>query len=129
MKKIIDFMVAAYTLITPEQYGEKRVEAGIKALNILLIPNGLSLLFCFAPLFHNFAQIENPIVSTICWAIIPGLVIGFSVIKYLETHYLGKYEYIKAQYGAIPKIIMIFVVVFHFLISLFLFCYCATFLL
>lgn len=129
MKKIIDFIVAAYTLFLPQRYNGKRLEAGIKALNILLIPNGLSLIFCIAPFINHVVQIDEPIISTICYAIIPGLIIGFSTKKYLETNYSDKYEYITTKYSKIPKAAMVFVVIFHYIISIFLFCYCATFLL
>lgn len=129
MKKIFDFMVAAYTLFLPQRYGEERIKKGIKALNILLIPNGLSLIFCIAPFINHFVQIDEPIISTICYAIIPGLIIGFSAIKYLETNYSDKYEYITTKYSKIPKVAMVFVVISHYFISIFLFCFCATFLL
>lgn len=128
MKRIIDFMVAAYTLFLPQRFGEKRLEAGITALNILLIPNGMTLFFCIAPFINYFVRIDEPIIYTICYAIIPGLIIGFLSIKYLENNYSDKYEYITTKYSKIPKVAMVFMVIFHYFISLFLFFFCLRFL-
>ena len=128
MKKIIDFMVAAYTLFMPQRYKEKRLEAGILMLNIPLIANGLALFFFVSSLFKNILNLEDSIIITFIYVIIPGIIIGFVVKKYLETNYLDKYEYIKTKFKRIPQIVLINIVVIHFLGSILLFFFCLRFL-
>ena len=128
MKRIIDFMVAAYTLFMPQRYKEKRLEAGILMLNIPLIANGLALFFFVSSLFKNILNLEDSIIITFIYVIIPGIIIGFVVKKYLETNYLDKYEYIKTKFKRIPQIVLINIVVIHFFGSILLFFFCLRFL-
>ena len=121
-------MVAAYTLFMPQRYKEKRLEAGILMLNIPLIANGLALFFFVSSLFKNILNLEDSIIITFIYVIIPGIIIGFVVKKYLETNYLDKYEYIKTKFKRIPQIVLINIVVIHFLGSILLFFFCLRFL-
>ncbi|MBR2195527.1 MAG: hypothetical protein IJ911_07925 [Salinivirgaceae bacterium] len=128
MKKIIDFLVAAYTLFTPQRYKEKRIEFGLWFLNITLAINGFSLLCCFLPIIGKYVKIENIyIYGTFIFCSF--VVIAFSIKKALESFYLSKYEYIKSTFENIPKTIMICVVVVHYFTTIFLVFYCMKFLL
>ena len=128
MKRIIDFMVAAYTLFLPQRFGEKRLEAGVYASTIVFAINGFSVLCCFLPIIGKYVKIENIyIYGTFIFCSF--VVIEFFIKKALESFYLSKYEYIKSTFENIPKIIMICVVVVHYFTTIFLVFYCMKFLL
>ena len=127
MKKIFDFMVAAYTLFLPQRYGEKRIEAGVWILNIILAINEFSLICCILHIVGKYVKIENIYIYG-SFIFCSFIVLYFS-IKKLDSSYLYKYDYIKTKYDNIPQLLMIFVVVAHYLVSIFIVFYCMKFLL
>ncbi len=128
MKRIIDFMVAVYTLILPERDKEKCIGIGVYVLNLFLSMNVFSLLCFFIHFFGSLVHISSMLSKCI--------LIGFTFFvihtlleKILEKHYLGKYEYIRECFISVPKIVMGIIIVVHIPITIFFSVYCLKYIL
>ena len=134
MKRIIDFFVAAYTLFLPQRYEEKRLEVGIFVSSLALTMNGISLFFfslpyvCALPLIGEHIKLSSPKSYGVMIFII-FIVLGYFIKQLLEKTYMGRYDYIKTNFGKIHRIVMMAVVITHYLASIFICFYCMKFLL
>lgn len=130
MKKIIDFMVAVYTLIMPQKYGIKRVEAGIYILTILILLNSYSIVSFTAPFWNFFLQTTDIVIISFIVVVLPTIIVGFIGRWYLEKHYLNIREYKKILRvcSKISRIMAIILVIIHYIVSVFIFFYCLGYL-
>lgn len=121
--KIIDFLVVTYFSIF-KKYGLKGVEAGIYFLLFPLTFNILSLLLYLSYLISNKeGNLKSPVIIFVI-----GLVIAFGARKLLNKIYLIKYEYIKAFSKKYPRILLVFVPIIHWPVSVFFVVYCLKFI-
>lgn len=127
--KIIDFVVALYSVILPQKYGIKRVGAGIFTLTIFVLLNTYSLVSFIAPIWNYFLQTTDIVVISFIVAILPTIFVGFIGRWKLEKYYLNikGYKRILQISCRIPRIVAIIFVVIHYLLSVFFVCYCLSF--
>ena len=130
MMKIIDFVVALYSVILPQKYGIKRVGAGIFTLTIFVLLNTYSLVSFIAPIWNYFLQTTDIVVISFIVVVLPTIFVGFIGRWKLEKYYLNikGYKRILQISCRIPRTIAIIIVIAHYIVSVFLFCYTLNFL-
>lgn len=134
MKKIMDFMVAAYFSLVYKKLDEtSRLERAIYVLNLLFILNIAAIEHCLIAIINKLTGIdtfyfENIELEVMVVDFIPLIIIGFMTLHLLEKVYLNEKGYSRILEMKIPRWGGVLVVIAHFLISLFLFFYTMRFL-
>lgn len=128
MKKILDFMVAAYFSTVYKKYDD-RLGNALVLLNISFAINGLSLFFCSIPLFCSLPYVGKHIKLSSSFAygtmiFLVFMLIMYIIKHYLEKHYLQQTEYIKAYSENFPRALLILFVVVHYSVSAFIGLFC-----
>lgn len=133
MKKIIDFMVAAYFSLVYKKLDETtRLENALIVLTIAFGFNGLSLFFCLLPIICSIPLIGN-LMKLLSSLDVVLIVVAGALIAFIINHFLNKYyseqqsSYIKSYSEKFPKALLIFVVVVHYMASIFLFLFCVKY--
>ena len=104
MKKIIDFMVAAYFSLVYKKLDETtRLENALIVLTIAFGFNGLSLFFCLLPLICSIPLIGNYLKLSSSFAYVVFIVVAATLIARIISHFLNKYYSIRKNNGVTLK--------------------------
>lgn len=121
--KVIDFFVISYFSIF-KKYGLKGLEAGIFSLFFPLTFNIIALLLYLLHFFKSGNEhVISPVILFALW-----ILIAFALRNLLNKIYLDKLEYIEKLSCNFPRILLIFIPIIHYPLSVFFAVYCLKFM-